>query len=312
MSTLTGLIGGGGGGGGIDNALLPAFPENLAAANSSYVQNFPHAADNSANSKLPGHNSNGDYYQWDNRSGVTTAHSLQYYNNAGSLQWTINETNINPAADRIVSIFKSGSTIYLLAATTGTTAAWIATANESGTVLTSQSVTMPANIDESAADVMLAKPTGSSNVILAIVGRWLVEINPSTGAIVNESSSTNIRPADVQYPSFITPDNRCLSMANGTTLGGIFNFLTIAASSTNVRPASYLYELPDSYFNLVISPYANATKFMEWGNFIICIGIETAGVTGYRFTPRALYNKADFETWAESFMDAVGATLTAW
>lgn len=308
MSTLTGLIGGGGGG--IDNALLPTFPENLESANSSYVQLFPHGIFG-PESYLPGHNSNGDYYRWDNRNGTTSAHNLSYYNNAGSLQWTINETDINAAATRILAVFKQGSTIYLLAATNGTANAWIATANESGTILTSQSVTFGSNVDESLDELIMSKPTGSSNVFLAIRGRWVVEINPSTGAIVNDSSSTDIRPGLIPSPSFITPDNRCLGIQS-TTDGLRFSFLLFSNSQTNTTAGSTQYIMPHSYFNFIGSSYADMIRFIEWGNFIVVVSLQDLSSNAWHYTSRALYNKADLETWAESFMDAVGATLTAW
>lgn len=308
MSTLTGLIGGGGGG--IDNALLPTFPENLAAANSSYVQAFPHGTDGNE-SYLPGHNSNGDYYRWDNRYGTTTAHKLSYYNNAGSLQWTINESDINFAADRILAVLKQGSTIYLLAATAGTANAWIATANESGTILTNQSVTLGSNVDESLDELIMSKPTGSSNVFLAIRGRWMAEINPSTGAIVNDSVSTDIRPGLNPSPSFITTDTRCLGISSGND-GFRFSFLLYSNSQTNTVAGAFQYFMPHSYFNFSSSTTADMIRFIEWGNFVVVVSLEDFNAIAYRYTSRALYNKADLETWAESFMDALGATLTAW
>lgn len=288
MSTLTGLYGGGG--------LLPKF-DVVGATLVDYTDvrwtNVKDVANHTVN--LPGFNKDGDYIAWQQQNTTTTANKIEYYNSSAVLQWTINETNFNASATNIKGLCKVGSTLYAVATQNTTTNYWFGSINSSGTLTVLGSGSGTTAFQDDGSWGYLCRPTGQTNFWFIDYFQNTIEINASTGAVVN---SYTVCPT---LGGLITPNLHAFGFSASNTVGeylysvGNSSFSTTSARLINHLAHGSLLKSPISYPILTTDVVC---KLIDWDDGFIPVHVYT-NTASNRLTNRTIFDKAKVETWGD-------------
>lgn len=256
---------------------------------------------------LPGFSEDGDYIQW-NTSQTGSNNKIEYYNNADSLQWTVNETDVNASAEGIAFICKVGSLIYGVAKDLGTTDGYVFTVNSSGTVNNLATITLNSSSDSDyhVDDCWLGKIYGGANLYFTSAGNNEgIEINPATGTVVASSTGG----PSFSSASFLTSlkisvrINTQSIIFNGIQSGSAFEVIGYVSSTYHGDAIARLLQ-----FNCFGASAVNFWKYIYWDGTMYPVGIDY-GSSG----PQAMagYSQKDVDDYFVSIIDQFGLNAPA-
>lgn len=260
---------------------------------------------------LPGFSENGDYVKWQH-SPTSGTNYIQYYDNTDTLQWTVNETDVDAGAVYIAAICKVGSLIYGVAKDNGTTNGFVFTVNSSGTVNNLATITLKStnNAIYEPRDCWLGKIYGETNLYFTdstTAGGY--EINITTGALVTSASSTG--SPSFALLSFLTSAKVGFGFlynqlyVRGTPTGAVGQSTLRPFSWGNSMPAEFSQKFPNNnYSNTVMNIY----KCIYWDGTIYTAGWDSGAQTA---GPLAGYAHKDVDDYFVSILDEFGLNAPA-
>ena len=232
---------------------------------------------------------------------ATTSNAISYYNSAGSLQWTVNATDFNASATGFCAICKEGSYIYAVATQSGSTSAWIAKIDSSGSVSDITSITMTGTTFsyKDFTSHWLGVPDGESDIYLVGGQMPSTSFNPSTLTTVTTCASQYLSNTFLasNLPSFYVIDVR-----NGTY--GMYSIV----GSRGPEITGYNSNFPASKINsekLGFSIY-NGISVNQYIKVFYWDGYAIPGSTTILGTASKAYAMADYDAFAKNFLLEAG------
>jgi hypothetical protein len=283
----------GGGGGGVQTDTLTAITATPAFDGTS--ARFSNFSFTNNHLWFWGYNADGDYV-------VVDTTSIEYYNNAGSLQWTVNTTDFDALADGFCAVCKEGSYIYAVAVDSGTTSAWIGKIDSAGSVSSVTSITATGNTLANFEECWLGVPEGESDIYL--VGSPL----PSTSFNASTLASSTTCATVYRYNAFLTSKLQGFEIQERVSAGNYNTYCYFRIEGPNIQ--SNLTYFPSMFltsnkFGLGWLPSVITTQFVKffyWDGYIIGGGADS----GFIGTSNKAYTVADFDAYANSFLTQIG------
>ena len=283
---------------------------------------------------FPGFANDGDYFLVNNNYAATDNY-VKYYNSAGSLQWTKNETNFDGnghmTASAIAGITLQGSELFVLVsnATNSSTGADynLAKVVADGTV-TDIGGTGVSNLELGFMGQMgyLSKPLGKSN-FYATGFQSAIEISASNGARVEGYANNAVALSTTV--AFITSDNRSFSFQTEYNADSaaqpviLFNNLSptfgldgtavvgVTSSNAQIQYHKGLGSVPwhMTPFNRNHPGKHYSYQFIDWGDYYILSVKSLTGADASRFTTRGFWLKTRLDSWMKQFCDLFGVPV---
>ncbi|MBL4680851.1 MAG: hypothetical protein JKY88_09030 [Pseudomonadales bacterium] len=249
--------------------------------------------------RLEGYSGDGDYIELPS----SAADTIEYFNSAGSSQWTVSQANVHANIDDWVGFLFDASLIYLVGVDEGTTpnTYYTASINSAGTIVNIGNAQPSSDFTTAAAawwtntivtngsSLIQRAAVGSGNIFVRQTngaGMEEMEINISTGAIASDPAVVN---ADLQFTGWKTSNGLYITQQNVETFymagsAGFFSFTTDPAVAD------------------LVGRFQIGTKATQWKSNVVFVKNDSAVSSS---SPR-FFSIGVFDPWAEALYKTGG------